>query len=254
MNQQRLMFYADTLEIEELIGELKESNRHWMAVDKMPKQVAEVLLEHGKIPDPRISRNAAKCAWVWEKDWVYATQFDTPQGTGPAFLRFMGVDTEASVYLNGTFIGSCNNMYRRYTFNIRPYMQNPGEDNRLLVLFTGPLKSLKRIEAEHEPATGIKAHKYLRKCSQDFSEYLGPKPNFMKVGIFRDVILDVPGNSWIDDVYVRPELNLDLTRGYVNVLMEAAGESGSMRWIFMDSDEQTVAEGIVTAGEDRLKF
>jgi beta-mannosidase len=130
---------ADTLEIEELIGELKESNRHWMAVDKMPKQVAEVLLEHGKIPDPRISRNAAKCAWVWEKDWVYATQFDTPQGTGPAFLRFMGVDTEASVYLNGTFIGSCNNMYRRYTFNIRPYMQNPGEDNRLLVLFTGPL-------------------------------------------------------------------------------------------------------------------
>ncbi len=43
---------ADTVEIEELTGELIEGNRHWMAVDKMPRQVAEVLLEHGKIADP----------------------------------------------------------------------------------------------------------------------------------------------------------------------------------------------------------
>jgi beta-mannosidase len=245
---------ADTVEIEGLTGELIEGNRHWMAVDKMPRQVAEVLLEHGKIPDPRISRNAAKCAWVWEKDWVYATQFDSPQGTGPTYLRFLGVDTKASVYLNGTFIGKCNNMYRRYTFDIRPHMHKQGEKNSLLVLFTGPARSLKSIEAEHEPAQDLPAYKYWRKCSQDFSEYLGPKPNFMKVGMFRDVILDVPGNNWIEDVYVQPELNRDLTRGYVKVLMEAAGESGSMRWVFMDRDEQTVAEGIVPDGEDSFEF
>ena len=245
---------ADTLDIEELTGAPDQNDSQWMMVDQMPKQVAEVLLEHGKIPDPRISRNAAKCTWVWEKDWVYATQFDTPPGTGPAILRFLGVDTEASVFLNGTLIGKCNNMYRRYTFDIRPYMSKPGEENRLLVFFTGPARSLKRIEAEHEPAHGIQAYKYLRKCSQDFSEYLGPKPNFMKVGIFRDVILDVPGNSWIEDVYVQPELNSDLTTGIVKVITETGGESGSVHWFFEDRDGQTIAEGTVPAMNDSLEF
>ena len=245
---------ADTLDIEELIGAPDQNDSQWMMVDQMPKQVAEVLLEHGKIPDPRISRNAAKCTWVWEKDWVYATQFDTPPGTGPVFLRFLGVDTEASVFLNGKLIGRCNNMYRRYTFDIRPYMHKAGDENRLLVLFTGPARSLKRIEAEHEPAHSIQAYKFLRKCSQDFSEYLGPKPGFMKVGIFRDVILDVPGNSWIEDVYVQPELNSDLTTGIVKVITETGGESGSVHWFFEDRDGQTIAKGTVPTMNDSLEF
>jgi len=245
---------ADTVEIEELTLELSKGYRHWMAVDKMPKQIAEVLLEHGKIPDPRISRNAAKCGWIWEKDWVYATQFDSPQGSGPAFLRFLGVDTEASVFLNGTFIGKCNNMYRRYTFDIRPQMRKPGEENQLLVIFTGPARSLKRIEADPHLDKGLPAYKYLRKCSQDFSEYLGPKPNFMKVGIFRDVILDIPGSSWIDDVYVQPELDRDLTTAIVKVNMETRGETGSINWIFEDINGKSIAEGIVPEGEDRFEF
>jgi beta-mannosidase len=245
---------SDTLDIKKLTGELTRSDSRWMTVDQMPRQVAEVLLEHGKIPDPRISRNAAKCTWVWEKDWVYATQFDTPQGTGPVFLRFLGLDTEASVFLNGTLIGKCNNMYRRYTFDIRPYMHKAGQENRLLVLFTGPARSLERIESEYELVTGLQAYKYLRKCSQDFSEYLGPKPNFMKVGIFRNVILDVPGSSWMEDVYVQPELNSDLTNGMVRVMMETGGESGSVHWFFRDKDGKTIAEGTVPSMNDSFEF
>ncbi len=245
---------ADTLDIEKLTGELTRSDSRWMKVDKMPRQVAEVLLEHGKIPDPRISRNAAKCTWVWETDWVYATQFNTPPGTGPVYLRFMGVDTEASVFLNGTLIGRCNNMYRRYGFDIRTYMHQTGAENRLLVLFTGPAKSLERIEAENEITTGLQAYKYLRKCSQDFSEYLGPKPNFMKVGIFRDVILDVPGSGWIEDVYVRPLLNSDLTGGSVKVNLEIGGKPMSVHWFFKDREELTIAEGTVPDMNNGFEF
>ena len=245
---------ADTLDVQRWQRELDISDSQWLSVDRMPKQVPEVLLDHGKMPDPRISRNASKWAWVWEKDWVYAVTFDTPQSKGPAFLRFMGVDTEASVYLNGTLIGQCNNMYRRYTFDIRPYLHRPGEKNQLLVLFTGPVKSLKRIEAGHDVLQGMEANKYLRKCRQDFSEYLGYKPNFMKVGIFRDVFLDFPGTGWMEDVYVRPELDQNLSLGLVNVFMETGGEPGQVRWSLVDGAGQMVVEGTSSAGIDSFAF
>ena len=245
---------SDTLDVKKWDRGLDEGDPMWLHVDRMPKQVPEVLLDHGKMPDPRISRNASKWAWVWETDWVYVVRFDTPQHKGPAFLRFMGVDTEASVYLNGTLIGQCNNMYRRYTFDIAPYMHGPGEQNQLLVLFTAPVKSLKRIEAEHEVLQGIDANKYLRKCRQDFSEYLGYKPNFLKVGIFRDVYLDFPGKGWLEDVYVRPELDQDLENGLVHVLMETGGETGQVLWSLEDRDGKKVAQGTSPAGIDSFAF
>jgi len=39
-----------------------------------------------------------------------------------------------------------------------------------------------------------KAH-FLRKCHSDFGSYLGAKPHSAKVGIFRDVWLDLPGEA-----------------------------------------------------------
>ena len=246
--------HAETADIEELSKDFVEAGTSWMKAGKMPMQVAEILLEHGKIPDPRISRNAAECAWIWEKDWVYATKFKTPSGTGPVFLRFMGVDTEASVYLNGSLLGKCNNMYRRYTFDTRPFLSQGSRDNHLLVLFTGPARAIERIEASQEQDDGLSANKYMRKCIQDFSEYLGSKPNFMKVGIFRDVILDIPGNSWFEDICVRPELNGDFTRGLVQVQMQTMGEPESVSWELRDALGNTVVEGMVPGPVNMFEF
>jgi hypothetical protein len=245
---------TETADIEAINKEFEEAGKSWMKVGKMPKQVAEILLEHGKIPDPRISRNAAECAWIWKEDWVYATKFRTPSGKGPVFLRFMGVDTEASVFLNGRLVGNCNNMYRRYAFDIRPYLEQPGQENQLLVYFTGPARVLERIRASHQQAGALSAYKYMRKCCQDFSNYLGSKPNFMKVGIFRDVILDIPGSSWFEDVGVRTVLNEDFTRAVVYVHMESLGDPESVRWVLRDQSGNTVADGLVPDDSDSFEF
>jgi len=43
----------------------------WLTA-RMPAQVHDVLLEHGRIADPHVGHNAAACVWVAESDWVYA--------------------------------------------------------------------------------------------------------------------------------------------------------------------------------------
>lgn len=65
----------------------------WLSA-RMPSQVHDVLLAHGRIADPHIGANAAACAWVGEKYWANVCRFPTPaRGDGPAFLRFEGLDT-----------------------------------------------------------------------------------------------------------------------------------------------------------------
>jgi len=63
-----------------------------------------VLLAHGRISDPHVSKNAAECVWVARAGWAYACRFPTPpdaKGTAPVWLRFLGLDTLAKAYLNG---------------------------------------------------------------------------------------------------------------------------------------------------------
>jgi hypothetical protein len=41
----------------------------WLSA-RMPAQVQDILLAHGRIPDPRQSRNCAQTTWVFTNDWV----------------------------------------------------------------------------------------------------------------------------------------------------------------------------------------
>ena len=224
----------------------------WLRTD-MPRQVADVLLHYGRIPDPHVGKNAAACAWIWEQNWAYAKTFVTPPGEGPVWLRLMGVDTIATVYVNGQEVGRCNNMFRRYAFDIRSALKDNG-DNVLLVVFTGPAKELARIEREVKLEHGITATKYMRKSQCDFNNYLGARPNFMKVGLFREVILDVPGKTWLEDSAIRPTLTDDLTQAHVEVLLDARGPNAQVRYSLTDADGKTIVRGIESTEDEEFSF
>jgi beta-mannosidase len=73
----------------------------------VPTEVFKDLLESGGIPDPFLDRNENAVQWVGEADWVYRTKFPVarvPKGGEKAVLVFEGLDTFASVYLNGKLI------------------------------------------------------------------------------------------------------------------------------------------------------
>jgi beta-mannosidase len=225
----------------------------WLSA-RMPAQVHEILLLHGKISDPHIGKNAADSAWVGDKDWAYSCVFrSTAVDGGPVFLCFDGLDTLATVYLNGIKIGNFNNMFRQYKVDVREQLSPTGRDNVLLIIFSSPLRFINQVERP-ERHKGLPKHKWLRKSHGDFSSYLGARPHAVKVGVFRDVLLDVPGRSWIEDVWVRPGLTADFKRATVQVAVDIGGAGGRFNWILKDPAGNQIKSGSIGSSENGSGF
>lgn len=98
------------------------------------------LLAAGLIPDPYLSDNEERLQWMWRTSWRYALTFAaTPAGPGERVdLVFDGLDTVATVTLNGTELGQTFNMHRSYRFDVREALA-PGA-NELTVDFRSALE------------------------------------------------------------------------------------------------------------------
>src|SRR5262249_28762895 len=90
---------------------------------------------------------------------------------------------------------------------------------------------------------GAAKHKSLRKCHSDFGSYLGAAPHAVKVGIYRDVVLDLPEQAWIEDVCVRPVLSADRRSATIQVRVETGGGPAKLDWTLFDPAGREVSRG-----------
>lgn len=107
----------------------------WM-VAEVPGDVHSTLKEHGLIEDPFFGHNDQKCRWVEEKVWWYRTVFQYSEDLIPGEkmeLIFEGLDTFATVYLNGVELGSTENMFIAHSFEVTRELQ--AGTNNLAVKF-----------------------------------------------------------------------------------------------------------------------
>ncbi|MEI7421046.1 MAG: glycoside hydrolase family 2 protein [Prolixibacteraceae bacterium] len=205
--------------------DFQNPGRDWFKV-AMPNQIQDILYEKGLIPDPHIGTNPTKCTWVFEKDWIYATRFLTPKNNGSVFLCFDGIDTKADIFLNGHLIAACSDMFRRYRFQVNSFLQKEGKPNILSVVVYSPVNYVAKIVLQ-EKVVANSARKYLRKTGSDFTSYLGANPNFLKMGIFGKVFLDVPGEEYLGDVAVRTTLSNNYTKASIKVYPDIQGKGTS---------------------------
>ncbi len=87
----------------------------------IPGDTHTALLEAGLIPDPFHGMQEQELQWIGRVDWILAREFDCPASlleSGELFLELESVDTFAEVLLNGTVIGTCENMFVRYRFDV----------------------------------------------------------------------------------------------------------------------------------------
>ncbi|MED6285632.1 hypothetical protein CHARACLAT_031129, partial [Characodon lateralis] len=90
--------------------------------------------------DPYFRFNDLLYRWIALDNWTYTTTFTgSPQIRikHKVLLIFDGVDTVASISLNGIILGKTDNMFRRYDFSVRDLL-NDGE-NVLEVSFFSPI-------------------------------------------------------------------------------------------------------------------
>ncbi|KAH8429298.1 glycoside hydrolase family 2 protein [Aspergillus melleus] len=135
------------------VREVSDTNPEaWHAVATVPTVIHLDLLQNGVIPDPFVGLNEEKIQWVAERDWLYRTTFETPS-VGPRTrhsLVFEGLDTFATVTLNGVVILRSDNMFIPYRIDITDILtKSSSETNTLEILFESALLRGREVVKNH---------------------------------------------------------------------------------------------------------
>ena len=109
------------------------------------------VLTSTRIPDPFLGFNELDVEWVGEKSWTYKTTL--PKAPAPVdglvtFLAFDGLDTFATVKLNGHVILKSDNMFIPYRLDVTNSLQTDGE-NILEIDFDSALLRAREIYKSH---------------------------------------------------------------------------------------------------------
>ena len=101
-----------------------------------PTEIHLDLLHHKLISDPFIAKQEDDVQWVGEKAWIYKTTFPSPiiPLKESAILVFEGLDTYATVSLNGKEILRSENAFLPYRIDVTQYLQTT-EANVLEIVF-----------------------------------------------------------------------------------------------------------------------
>jgi beta-mannosidase len=158
---------------------------------EVPGSVHTDLLAAGLIPDPYLDDHERLLTWIGRSDWEYATAFTHhADGHDRHELAFDGLDTVATVLVNGTEVARTTNQHRSYRFDVTALLRDG--DNELRVRFAAPVpyadaQSLalgQRPQVNHHPFNA------LRKMASNFGWDWGI--DVATAGIWRPVRLE----SW----------------------------------------------------------
>lgn len=196
-------------------------DRAWLPVN-VPGGVHPALIAAGRIEDPFYDRNEAQCSWIEEREWWYRLTFDGPAeqlGAGERWrLVFHGLDTFATLWLNGEELGHHQNMFREAAFDVSDRLL-PRQPNTLALCFDRPLDHIEgfeqfKAEWPHEPRV------FMRKAQFSYGWDWGPRlPN---VGIWRQVELRRESEAVISGVHFYTlEIDHEQHRAVVAVRVEA---------------------------------
>ena len=126
-----------------------QSRSEFLATAHFPTNVHLDLLSHGLIPDPYIGKNEQAVQWVGLQAWDYRTEFATPDALSEnVVLVFEGLDTYATVRLNGSIILKTENMFIPERVSVKELLQTD-EPNVLEIIFKSTYLVGKKLVEEH---------------------------------------------------------------------------------------------------------
>ena len=148
---------------------------------RVPGCIHTDLMHNGVIEDPFYRENEVDVQWVSETAWIYERTFDVPASLierQRVLLICDGLDTFATLTLNGKRLARTDNQFRTWQFDVGPALRQ-GE-NTLSIRFDSPiayqearnrehpLKSPKNVPHEHE------GRSYVRKSQSNYGWDWGP--------------------------------------------------------------------------------
>ena len=186
------------------------------------------LLAAGLIPDPYLDENEAALTWIGRVDWRYDCSFDWDGAADGDRVDLVarGLDTVATVELNGEVVARTANMHRSYRFPVAGLLRRGR--NELAVTFAAGLTAAERASESLGPLPHVNAHPFnaLRKMACNFGWDWGP--DLVTAGIWRPLLLETWAAARI--AAVRPLVDVDRTTGLlrVHVDVQRADDTGPL--------------------------
>ncbi|MBL9204872.1 MAG: glycoside hydrolase family 2 protein [Opitutaceae bacterium] len=167
------------------------STKAWLPA-VVPGCVHTDLMRAGRIPDPFYGTHELDLQWIEERDWEYESAFTVPSSLRAEEVVELvadGLDTVATVTLNGQEVARTENMFTGYRWDVKALLR-PGR-NRLHVRFGSAMKYIR----EHDGFTPPQEFNdpvgncvRIRKQQCQFGWDWGPR--FVTAGVWRDLRLE----------------------------------------------------------------
>lgn len=213
------MIAKETIELSEGWEFRKSGENKWKAA-VVPGCVQTDLFRLGEIEDPFYGTNAKKLQWIEEENWEYRLIFNVSKDIiqkNVIKLQFDGIDTYASVYLNGNELIRANNMFHDWSSACKGRIQE-GE-NEIRVIFQSPYnKGIELLEQyglqlpANNDTRKKKVSPYIRKSPYNFGWDWGPR--IVTTGIWRKVYLQAWDIAQIQNLQIIQE---DINENLANI-------------------------------------
>ncbi|KAK2010778.1 family 2 glycosyl hydrolase [Colletotrichum eremochloae] len=234
------------------------SENPWLPVPKVPSQVHVDLLANNKIPDPFLDMNELAVQWVAEKTWVYRTSFAAPADPLDApgrvtDLVFEGLDTFATVTLNGVVILRSDNMFLSHRVDVSRQLRRGGADNVLEVVFDSALLRGRQLVQEHAHEHRFIARQTeqgripVRKAQYHWGWDWGPI--LVTAGLWKPVFLE-RYVARLDDVWVKGEVSTDLKSVSGQIIVRSEGPGIGKVSVRFNLQDDIVLEKEFAVGEN----
>ncbi|MET8154917.1 glycoside hydrolase family 2 TIM barrel-domain containing protein [Sphaerisporangium sp. NPDC005289] len=184
----------------------------------VPGCVHTDLLAAGLIEDPYLDDNEIRLSWIGRTEWVYETSFAwAPDEHERTDLVCAGLDTVATVVLNGVEVGRTANQHRSYRFPVRHLLREG--DNTLSVRFASAYAyaEAQRAALGDRPGAYDEPYQFIRKMACNFGWDWGP--TVVTAGIWRPIGLSSWSGARLAEV--RPLVTTDGRTGHVEVRVRA---------------------------------
>jgi beta-mannosidase len=116
----------------------------------VPGCVHRDLLRHGLIADPLWGRNETELQWIDDHQWEYRCRFTLEEHVrAHDFVELVcdGLDTIATVRVNGVVVGRGDNMFRRYHWSVKKFLKSGR--NELHITFHSASSYIERTRRSH---------------------------------------------------------------------------------------------------------
>ncbi|PKV08619.1 beta-mannosidase [Bifidobacterium pseudolongum subsp. pseudolongum] len=214
----------------------------------VPGEAALDLLSAGLIDDPFDGDNETKQQWIGDIDWRFTCRFDWhDDGADRHDLVVYGLDTVATIELNGDPVAQTENCHRSYRFDINGLLTDGA--NELTVTFMSPVRYSDQAEQRrgYYPHTEHHAFNQIRKPSYTFGWDWGI--DVANAGIWREIGIDSWSGVRLAEVRPLVDVSADGT-GILNVhvVVERAGKGRVMSPMDAHSQQTPVPVHVTLEG------